>query len=206
MRDYEIVYIFRSSLTSEEVEARVERYHAIIADGSGEVTASAHWGKRQFAYPIRKQKNGYYVVVQFTSGPESLTELERVLKLDDDVLRYLVVIAERPLPAPEGTADEGEAAAEEASDAAGGAAAETAAEDGDPEDGDAEDADAADAEEEAPEDAASEAEDPDAESAAEEPGPEAPEEVEAAGEADAGTGTDGGAEAAVDPEAEGKEG
>ncbi len=99
MRDYEIVYIFRSSLTSEEIETKLERYHAIItADGSGEVTASVHWGKRQLAYPIRKQPNGYYVVAQFTSAPDTLSELERVLKLEDDVLRYLIVIAEQPLP------------------------------------------------------------------------------------------------------------
>ena len=102
MRDYEIVYIFRSSLTSEEIEAKLERYHAAItADGPGEITASVHWGKRQLAYPIKRQPNGYYVVAQFTSAPEPLRELERVLKLEDDILRYLIVIAEYPLPLPD---------------------------------------------------------------------------------------------------------
>ena len=102
MRDYEIVYIFRSSLTSEEIGEKLERHHAIItADDPGEVAASVHWGKRQLAYPIRKQRNGYYVVAQFTSAPDPLRELERVLKLEDDILRYLIVIAEQPLPVPE---------------------------------------------------------------------------------------------------------
>ena len=104
MRDYEIVYIFRSSLASEEIGEKLERYHAIItADDPGEVTTSVHWGKRQLAYPIRKQRNGYYVVAQFTSAPDPLGELERVLKLEDDILRYLIVIAEQPLPVPEAT-------------------------------------------------------------------------------------------------------
>ena len=123
MRDYEIVYIFRSSLASEAIEEKLERFHAILTgDGEGEITGSAHWGKRQFAYPIRKQKNGYYVVVQFASNPAGLGALERVLKLDDDVLRYLIVIAERPLPAPEEEAEPTDAAAAgEAPDAEDGA-------------------------------------------------------------------------------------
>ncbi len=137
MRDYEIVYIFRSSLTSEEIGAKLERYHTVITGGPGEVTASVHWGKRQLAYPIRKQRNGYYVVAQFASDPDSLVELERVLKLEDDVLRYLIVIAEHPLPLPEampavpdaeGVAEEG--GAEEGAAADEGVAADPEADDG----------------------------------------------------------------------------
>ncbi|WP_419166891.1 30S ribosomal protein S6 [Candidatus Palauibacter sp.] len=173
MRDYEIVYIFRSSLTSEEIEAKLERYRAIIAgDGLGEITASSHWGKRQLAYPIRKQKNGYYVVVQFTSDPAPLTDLERALKLEDDVLRYLIVISERPLPAPEeppeesadGPADPAESAeTPEDQEAPAAEAAEeevpedseaedSQAEDSQAEDSQAEDSESEDAEAEAPED------------------------------------------------------
>ena len=166
MRDYEIVYIFRSSLASEAIEEKLERFHAILTgDGEGEITGSAHWGKRPFAYPIRKQKNGYYVVVQFASNAAGLSALERVLKLDDDVLRYLIVIAERPLPAEEEDAeaeetadaeetegdeaageeetaadDESAAAAEEADEAAAGeeeSGAEEAAEEAPAEEGDA---------------------------------------------------------------------
>ncbi len=101
MRDYEIVYIFRSSLTPEEIEAKLERYHAIITENDqGEITAVVQWGKRQLAYPIQKQPNGHYVIAQFTSSPQPLTELERVLKLEDDLLRYLVVISEGEMPLP----------------------------------------------------------------------------------------------------------
>ncbi len=182
MRDYEIVYIFHSSLTSEEIEAKLERYHAIItADGPGEVTATVHWGKRQLAYPIRKQRNGHYVVAQFTSAPDPLVELERVLKLEDDVLRYLIVIAEQPLPIPE-TTPTAPAAEEPAAEEAGAeeaAAGETASESGDEAEaaadaeegtegdaeepvGDAAEADEVDAAEEADEGDEAEADDTDA--------------------------------------------
>ena len=156
MRDYEIVYIFRVSLTPEEIEAKLKRYHAIIADdGSGEVTASVHWGKRQLAYPIQKQPNGYYVVAQFTSAPDALQELERVLKLEDDLLRYLIVIREHPwpLPDPAPTAPKPEGAdAEEAGDAEGDA--EDASEAEETEEGDGTEAD------EAPDETEAEAEAP----------------------------------------------
>ncbi len=101
MRDYEIVYIFRSSFTAEEIEAKLERYHALITEGDrGEITAVVQWGKRQLAYPIQKQSGGHYVVAQFRAEPEVLTGLERVLKLEDDLLRYLVVLSEGELPLP----------------------------------------------------------------------------------------------------------
>lgn len=157
MRDYEIVYIFRSSLTPEEIEAKLERYHAVITEsGQGEITAVVQWGKRQLAYPIQKQSNGHYVVTQFTSPPQPLTELERVLKLEDDLLRYLVVISEGEMPLPEvshHTRDAGrggEAAAEPDKTASGEgdapAAEDAAATDG-PTDAAVEDGAAADGEE-----------------------------------------------------------
>ena len=173
MRDYEIVYIFRVSLTPEEIEAKLKRYHAIIADdGSGEVTASVHWGKRQLAYPIQKQPNGYYVVAQFTSAPDALQELERVLKLEDDLLRYLIVIREHPwplpdpaptAPKPEGAdaedASEADEAADEAEEAADEAPDETEAEAGAEAEAETEaEAEVADDADEATDDASAEAE------------------------------------------------
>ncbi len=101
MRDYEVVYIFKSSLTTEEIEGRLESYNARIlaADGS-EITAVEHWGKRQLAYPVDRNENGYYVVTQFTASPTVLPDFERVLKLDDDLLRHLVVLSEGELAVP----------------------------------------------------------------------------------------------------------
>lgn len=101
MRDYEIVYIFRSTFSPEEIESKLEPYHALITAGGGEITAVVQWGKRQLAYPIDKQTTGHYVVAQFTAEPDRLAELERVLKLQDDLIRYLVVLSEGELPLPE---------------------------------------------------------------------------------------------------------
>jgi small subunit ribosomal protein S6 len=100
VREYEIVYIFDSVLTEEQINERLDRYHQHVTDGGGEVAAVDHWGKRQLAYPINKKTSGYYVVVQFTGEASSLPELERTLKLDDDLVRYLIVLSEGEPTAP----------------------------------------------------------------------------------------------------------
>lgn len=101
MRDYEIVYIFDSALDRTVIDQKLERFNQLATgEAGGEVTAVEHWGKRQLAYPIRKHDNGYYVVVQLRTVPASLPEFERAIKLDEDVLRYLVVLSEGELPVP----------------------------------------------------------------------------------------------------------
>jgi len=101
MRDYEIVYIFDSVLDRSVIDQKLERFSQLATgDTGGEVLAVEHWGKRQLAYPIKKHDNGYYVVVQFRTVAESLPEFERAIKLDEDVLRYLVVLSEGELPTP----------------------------------------------------------------------------------------------------------
>ncbi len=95
MRLYEVIYIFDAAIEEAAVNQKLEEYHALVtADNGGEITAVDHWGARQLAYPIKKQKTGYFVVAQFKSEPVSLPEFERLLKLDDQVLRYLVVLNE----------------------------------------------------------------------------------------------------------------
>jgi small subunit ribosomal protein S6 len=108
MRDYEIVYIFDSSLDRTVIDQKLERFNQLATGqgGASEVTAVEHWGKRQLAYPIRKHDNGYYVVVQFRAEPTSLPEFERAIKLDEQVLRYLVVLSEGELPAPRSALEE----------------------------------------------------------------------------------------------------
>ena len=101
MREYEVVYIFDTTLEGSVIDGKLERFNKLVANsGSGEITAVEHWGKRQLAYPINKQDNGYYVVVQFKTLPEHLPEFERAIKLDEDVLRHLVVLSEGELPTP----------------------------------------------------------------------------------------------------------
>ncbi len=117
MRDYEVVYIFKSALGTEEIEARLQKYHekVLVAEGS-EITAVEHWGKRQLAYPIDRNDNGYYVVAQFSTDPGVLPEFERLLKLDDELLRHLVVLSEGELPVPSSMREEEEEEEEEDED------------------------------------------------------------------------------------------
>ena len=95
MRDYEVVYIFHPMLDEDAINTKLERFHPIAtaADGA-EVSEVDHWGVRQLAYKVRDQSQGYYVVAQFTAEPSDLTEFERILKLDEELLRYLVVLSE----------------------------------------------------------------------------------------------------------------
>ena len=99
MRDYEIVYIFAPSLEEAQVTEKLDRYHGLLTGtNGGEITATDHWGRRQLAYEVERQTSGYYVVEHFRAPGEALPEFERALKLDDDVLRYLVVVNEGDLP------------------------------------------------------------------------------------------------------------
>jgi len=94
VRLYEAVYIFDPALDEAAIDAKLERHHKLVTGEKGEVTAVDHWGNRQLAYPIEKKKTGYYVVAQFNGDPDALPEFERALKLDEELLRYLVVLNE----------------------------------------------------------------------------------------------------------------
>lgn len=94
MRLYEVVYIMDPALEESAVDAKLEKFHALATAQGGEVSAVDHWGNRQLAYPIAKQSTGYYVVAQFTAAADALPEYERLLKLDPEVMRYLLVLNE----------------------------------------------------------------------------------------------------------------
>ena len=104
MKDYEVVYIFDSAIEEPKIEEKIERYHQLVAgENGGEVAAVDHWGRRELAYPIKDKDNGYYVVTHLSTPAEKLPEFERLLQLDEDLLRYLIVVNEDNLstsPAP----------------------------------------------------------------------------------------------------------
>jgi small subunit ribosomal protein S6 len=70
----------------------VERITKVIQGADGEIRNVDRWGRKRLAYPIRKQTEGYYVVVTFAADPAAITELERTLTLADEVLRHKVVV------------------------------------------------------------------------------------------------------------------
>ncbi|HVN69926.1 MAG TPA: 30S ribosomal protein S6 [Candidatus Binatia bacterium] len=91
MTDYEVTYILRPSLEESEVEARANAIAEIVKGQGGEVGAIERLGKKRLAYEIKDVREGTYVVMQFKSGAAASKELERQLKLHEDVLRALVV-------------------------------------------------------------------------------------------------------------------
>ncbi len=99
-RPYELVYIFDSALEETQINERLERFHSLLKspETPEPVTSTNHWGKRTLAYSIQGKSVGYYVVVQFDAQPDALGELERQLKLDESVLRYLIVLNDGPAP------------------------------------------------------------------------------------------------------------
>lgn len=90
MRKYEVMYIIRTDIEQEQVQATVDKLQGIITNGGGEITKQDLMGKRRLAYEINKFRDGYYVLVNFTATPEVVKELDRVMKISDEVIRYLI--------------------------------------------------------------------------------------------------------------------
>jgi small subunit ribosomal protein S6 len=90
MRKYEVMYIIRPDIEEEVVQSTIEKFQNIINNG-GEVTKSNVMGKRRLAYEINKFRDGHYVLVHFTAEPAVVAELDRVMKISDEIIRYLIV-------------------------------------------------------------------------------------------------------------------
>ena len=91
MRKYELVFILRADQPDSEMEARVKRTADIIGQHQGEITKQDHWGVRRLAYEIDKHDKGNYMLLKFRCESSGLTELDRSFRLDEMVLRHLIV-------------------------------------------------------------------------------------------------------------------
>ena len=87
---YETVIVTTAKLGEEGNTALVERFKALIAE-HGTVQSVDDWGKRRFAYPIQKQTEGYYTLINFESNPEFTDELDRRYQITDGILRTIIV-------------------------------------------------------------------------------------------------------------------
>ncbi len=90
MHKYETIFIINSNLGEEEINGLVEKFKTLIAS-AGEIENVDEWGKRRLAYEIDDMKEGYYVLIDFSADPSSITELERIYKITDGILRHIVV-------------------------------------------------------------------------------------------------------------------
>ena len=91
MNSYEVLFVIANALDDEKKEATVEIVKTIISDGGGEVTNADIIGTRRLAYPIEKKMEGYYVLVEFNAPTDLPKELDRRLKISDDVIRHIIV-------------------------------------------------------------------------------------------------------------------
>ena len=90
MNNYEVMFVIDPTLDDEKKEAAVERVKEVISS-EGEVVNVDVWGLRKLAYPIQKQNDGFYAVIEFKAEPTLPQELDRRLKISDDFIRHIII-------------------------------------------------------------------------------------------------------------------
>ena len=106
---YETMYILRPDIPEEEVDNHLKKYSEMLEKSGTEVLDSQMRGKRRLAYPISKHKEGIYVQLSHKGDGQQVGTLERAMRLSEDVIRYLTVKQDGPLPIPKPTSKDTEA-------------------------------------------------------------------------------------------------
>ncbi len=88
---YEHVFIARQDLSAQQVDALAEQFASIIKEGGGKVTKTESWGLRPLAYQIKKNRRGHYILLNIDSPYPAVSEMERQLKLNEDVIRHQTI-------------------------------------------------------------------------------------------------------------------
>ena len=89
-RDYELGFILQPEVNEEQTRAILDRVEQVVANYGGQVVRVNQWGRRRLAYPIQHNRDGYYVFIDMMLTPETVIELDRVLKVSEDVLRHMI--------------------------------------------------------------------------------------------------------------------
>ena len=105
---YETMYILRPDIPEDEVDSHLKKYSEILEKSETEVLDSQMRGKRRLAYPIAKHKEGIYVQLSHKGNGQQVATLERAMRLSEDVIRYLTVKQDGPLPTPKSTSKDDE--------------------------------------------------------------------------------------------------
>jgi small subunit ribosomal protein S6 len=92
LRKYEIMLILPPEADDKVVGAVTDRISQVLAERGGSVEKVDRWGKRRFTYEIRRQSEGFYLIVEAMADPAAVKELDRVLSLADEVIRFKVVV------------------------------------------------------------------------------------------------------------------
>ena len=91
MRHYETTYILRPNLGEDQFTEIIERTNAIVTDDDGSIIDMDHWGIKKLAYEIKKETQGYYVYMNYAAHGTTVSEIERIFRIDDRLLRYLTI-------------------------------------------------------------------------------------------------------------------
>lgn len=94
-KNYESVVIINATLDDEQINSIVKTIQSLITDNGGEINEVDVWGRKRLAYPIEKAKSGFYVVYRFTSNPEFISKLERMYRLDENVIRFITIALDK---------------------------------------------------------------------------------------------------------------
>ena len=101
MAEYEVVFIVQPEMEEEPRNALVNKITQTISDLKGTVQKVDPWGKRRLAYPIKKFREGFYVLVQMEMPTSAVRSLERAIKLMEDIIRHLIVRRDQVAAAPQ---------------------------------------------------------------------------------------------------------
>jgi small subunit ribosomal protein S6 len=88
---YENVFIARQDISSAQADALADSFTQLVVDNGGEVKKREYWGLRNLAYRMRKNRKGHYVLLNLSASPAAVAELERTMRINEDVIRYLTV-------------------------------------------------------------------------------------------------------------------
>lgn len=92
---YETTFIVNASLDDPVIDSIIEKVKDLIVKNGGEIVELAKWGRKRFAYPIKKKNNGFYVVCVFKAPTSFIQKLERHFTLDESILRYLIIALDK---------------------------------------------------------------------------------------------------------------
>ncbi len=94
MSFYENVFIVRQDATKSQVDQLTEKYTTIIKDMGGKVEKNEYWGLRTLAYKIEKNRKGHYIMLNIDGPSDAIAEMERRMKIDENVIRYMTIKVE----------------------------------------------------------------------------------------------------------------
>ena len=97
MRNYETVIIFRTDATEATISAVTKKLDKIITKKPGKLTKRDDWGNKTLAYPIKKEKQGKYVIFHYSQEPKIVAEVDKALRFDETILRYATLVADEAL-------------------------------------------------------------------------------------------------------------